>query len=192
MKAYFVASGSQKKVLFKEYATIVNTLEKLGIKVAFYKGHIDNSFDASDARVKKWRADWLRYMHECDFAVAEISYPSSINIGFEIGSMIAHGKPVLGLFTEGREPIFAKGDFFSKRFFASSYTTNNLNDVLTWGIEEIKNILDKRFTFLVPPEISKFLDKTYQEYNISASDFIRDLIKKEMKRLDGKENKKIK
>jgi hypothetical protein len=196
MVVYFSASLSYRKELSEDYKAIISTLKELGVKkvtsVDVLHAPIRKTQIEIDEGIKKWKSTWIKYIHECDFALSEISYPSTINIGFEIGDIISHGKPVLGLYKVGRKPFFTRNDNLPKKFIESSYTKENLKDVLSWGIGEIKEVINKRFTFLVPPEVSNFLDKAYEEHNISASDLIRNLIKKEMRRLGVKENQKSK
>jgi|WetSurMetagenome_2_1015567.scaffolds.fasta_scaffold01745_12 hypothetical protein len=195
MKVYFTASISHRKELFKEYKNIISTLKKLGVDEVFSEDILDiglkSSLSDSKIGLKNWHTTWIKYISDCDFAVAEISYPSTINVGFEIGNIIAHGKPVIGLYKEGKEPIFTS-EPRPKRLIKSSYTADNLKDVLSWGIEEVKEIINRRFTFLVPPDINDFLENSYKVYNLTASDLIRNLVRKEMiniKKQDKKINK---
>ena len=186
MKVYFTASISHRKELLSEYKDIISTLKKLGINEVFSEDILDiqlkTSLADSEVGLKKWHTTWIKYIHDCDFAVAEISYPSTINIGFEIGNIIAHGKPVIGLYKEGREPIFTN-EPRPKRLIKTSYTTENLKETLSWAIEEAKEIINRRFTLLIPPDMDQFLEDSYKDYDITASDLIRNLIRKEMIRL---------
>lgn len=183
MKVYFTASISHRKNLFKEYSTIISTLKELGAEEVFSEDILDinlkNSLDDSKTGLKNWHTTWVKYIQECDFAVAEISYPSTINVGFEIGNIIAHGKPVIGLYKEGKEPIFTN-EPRPKRLIKSLYTLDNIKDVLSWAIEEIREIINRRFTFLVPPDINEFLENANKTHKVTASDLIRRLVRKEM------------
>ena len=189
MKAYFTASIFHREELLEDYKAIISSLKQLGVNKVFSEDTLDiplqKALDNSEVERKKWITTWKKYIHDCDFAVAEISYPSTLNIGFEIHNIIERGKPVIGLYKEGKDPIFTS-ELHSRRLIRSSYTGENLKDVLSWAIGEAKEIINRRFTFLVPPEISGFLDNAYKSYGITASDIIRDLVKKEMIRLQDK------
>lgn len=185
MKAYFTASIFHRKELLEDYKTIISSLKKLGVNKVFSEDILDipleEALDNSEIERKKWHTTWTKYIHDCDFVVAEISYPSTVNIGFEIHNIIERGKPVIGLYKEGKDPIFTS-ELHSKRLIKSSYAKGNLRDVLSWAIGEVREIINRRFTFLVPPEINDFLDNSYKLYGVTASDLIRDLVKKEMGR----------
>ena len=187
MKVYFTASIYHRGEMLEEYKTIISSLKKLGVSKIFSEDLVDiplqEALSSTNNRRERWLATWRRYIRDCDFAVAEISYPSTVNIGFEINNILERGKPVIGLFKEGKDPIFTS-ELHSKRLIKSSYTKENLKEVLAWAIEEAKEIINKRFTFLVPPEISDFLEDSYKSHGITASDLIRDLVKKEMAKLD--------
>lgn len=183
MKAYFTASISHRQELLEEYTAIISTLKKLGVEEVFSEDILDiqlkNSLADSEKGIKEWHTTWMRYIQNCDFAVAEISYPSTINVGFEIGNIIAHGKPVIGLYKEGKEPLFSS-EPRPKRLIKTSYSINNLKETLSWAIEEVKEIINRRFTLLIPPDMDQFLENFYKDYDITASDLIRSLIRKEM------------
>ena len=187
MRVYFTASIYHRKELLDDYKDIVSSLKKLGITKVFSEDILDiplyDALNNSEIEREKWLTTWRKYIRDCDFAVAEISYPSTLNIGFEINNILERGKPVIGLYKEGKDPIFTS-ELHSRRLIKTSYTKENLKDVLAWAIEEAKEIINKRFTFIVPPEIGDFLEDSYKSHGITASDLIRDLVKKEMVKLD--------
>lgn len=186
MKIYFTASIFHREKLFYEYKTILTTLKQLGVKQIYSEDILEiplkNALNDSETERKRWYTTWTKYIHNADFVVAEISYPSTVNIGFELHNIIERGKPVIGLYKEGRDPIFTS-ELHSKRLIKSSYTIDNLKDVLSWAIEEVKEIINRRFTFLIPPDVNHFLENSYKDYGITASDLIRNLIRKEMIKL---------
>jgi len=187
MRVYFTASIYHRKELLDDYKAIISSLKKLGITKVFSEDILDiplhDALNNSEIEREKWLTTWRKYIRDCDFAVAEISYPSTLNIGFEINNILERGKPVIGLYKEGKDPIFTS-ELHSRRLIKTSYTKENLKDVLAWAIEEAKEIINKRFTFIVPPEIGDFLEDSYKSHGITASDLIRDLVKKEMVKLD--------
>ncbi len=189
MKAYFTGSIYHRKNFLREYKKIIEILKKLGVSEVFSEDIIDIPLQAalheSKDEKKKWHATWSNYIQRSDFVVAEISYPSTINVGFEISSILERGKPVIGLYKKGKDPIFTN-ELHSRRLIKSSYTLESLEDVLKWAICEVKEIINKRFTFLLPPDINQFLENAFRRHGITASELIRDLIRKEMINTQGK------
>ncbi len=183
MKVYFTASIFHREERRSDYKAILVTLRKLGIKDILSEDILDiplrNALNDSEIERKKWHTTWTKYIHDADFIVAEISYPSTINIGFEINNILERGKPVIGLYKDGKDPIFIS-ELHSRRLIKSSYTLDNLKDVLSWAIEEVQEIINRRFTFLIPPDVNHFLENSYKDHGITASDLIRNLIRKEI------------
>jgi hypothetical protein len=167
MKAYFTASISHRKESLKDYVDIIPILKKMDIKVEYFEElfntPLEYSIEEMKSGISKWRATWTKSIQNCDFAVVEISYPSTINVEFEIGSIIKHEKPVLGLYRKEEEPISLERGGLPRKFINSSYTVDTLKDVLSWGIGEIKEIINKRFTFLIPSDMSLFLEEFYKK-----------------------------
>lgn len=105
---------------------------------------------------------------------------SSIHIGFELGVSLMRGKPVIIIFQKDKEPVLIN-QAFSGRLVKSEYQTDNLEDTLEWCFEEAEKLSNKRFTFYIDPEIESFLDKVAESGDKSRSEYIRNLIKKEIK-----------
>lgn len=193
MKAYFTASIYHRKDLLAEYKKIISCLKELGVEEVFSEDIVDIPLDEalneSEIERKKWHTTWSNYIQKCDFVIAEISYPSTINVGFEINNILERGKPVIGLYKQGRDPIFLS-ELHSKRFIKSSYTEDSLKSVLKWALEEVRVIINKRFTFIVPPDIAHFLENSYENFGVNASDLIRELLRRERRKIQRKANKK--
>lgn len=113
----------------------------------------------------------------------EGSFPSSIHIGFETGMILARGNPVIILHKKDRDPVFIN-KFHTSRLIKSEYDNNNIEEVLDWCIEEVKQLVNRRFTFFVSPEIENFLDKVVDNNGVTRSEYIRNLIEGEMQKID--------
>src|SRR3990170_5944701 len=106
MKVYFSAYSTYKSEFEGIYQKIVDYLQNHGHEVfeVVLSEHLPAVSDVSGHAVKQWYREWSSYVRECDCAVIEGSYPSTIQIGFEVGMILARGKPVVLLFKEGRDP----------------------------------------------------------------------------------------
>lgn len=189
MKAYFTASIYQREKRLAEYKAIIAGLKKLGVAKIFSEDTVsiplEEALNSKEIERKKWFNTWRAYVSKSDFAIAEISFPSTINIGFEVNKIIEHGKPVICLYKEGSDPAFIS-ELHSKRIIKSSYTIETLPEVLAWAVGEVRELINRRFTFILSPDIDNFLDDSFENYGLTASDLIRDLIRKEMGSLHKK------
>jgi regulator of sigma D len=181
MKVYFLASSVQKNELEKIYSRIIKHLDANSSEVyeKILSQHNPATDGASSHGVKEWYKEWTEYIKECDFAIAEVSKPSSAQIGFEIGMILSRGKPVAVLHKRDRDPVFIN-DLYCPKLIKSEYTEDNIEEVIDWCIDEVDAISNKRFTFYITPEIDMFLDKRSKAEKVSRSEMIRSLIDKEM------------
>lgn len=111
--------------------------------------------------------------------MADISFPSTVNIGFDVSNVINQGIPVIAMYKKGEDPKFISPNYSSK-MIKIEYTKDNLEEVLDWALNEIYLLINKRFTFFINPEIERFLNKVSKQKRISKSLYIRSLIKNEM------------
>ncbi len=182
MKIYFAAAPEYKQEKIKTYQQIVEFLHRAGHEVfeKVLSEHLPVAAQTSSREIAAWHQEWSAYISECDLVIIEGSYPSTIHIGFELGLILSRGKPVVLLFERGKDPVLID-QIYSSRLVKSEYADNNLSDVLAWCLEEADKITSRRFTFFIPPDIEDFLDKIVAGKETSRSEYIRKLIKKEMK-----------
>lgn len=181
MKVYFTASAKARQKYKNEYKRMVEFLENDGHVVfsEVLSAHLPGFSKIPSLKLKDWYKEWSSYTRECDFALVEGSYPSSIHIGFEIGLLLSRSKPVVLLFRKGCDPIFVNS-YYSNRLIKCEYDVNDLNEVLEWSIEEVKALANRRFTFNISSEIDDYLSQVANSTDISKSEFIRELIEREM------------
>lgn len=60
------------------------------------------------------------------------------------------------------------------------YSLKVIEEALDWGLEEAEQMLNRRFTFFISPEIDTFLDKISKKSGRSRSEYIRELIEEKM------------
>jgi hypothetical protein len=181
MKIYFTASTNQKEQYDTYYKRIVKYLQFQNYQVfeRVLSQYLPDISQITTDGIRKWYSEQSEYVKQCDFVVVEGSYPSTIQIGFEIGMILARGKPIILLHQKHKDPVFIN-EFHTTKIIKSEYDENNLEEVLGWGINEVKQLSNKRFTFFISPEIDKFLDIVANQKNTSKSEYIRRLIEKEI------------
>lgn len=181
MKVYFTASSRDRDKNVKVYRKIVDQLEQERHEVfaEVLSEHLPDFSEVSSQKLRQWNKEWSSYIRECDFALVEGSYPSTIHIGFEVGLILARGKPVVLIYQKRRDPIFIN-TFISNRLIKSEYEENNLHQVLQWAIEGVEQVSSRRFTFFISSEIDEYLSDVVEESGTSRSEYIRGLIEREM------------
>jgi hypothetical protein len=181
VKIYFTATSTntELKAVNKQ---VVKWFEAQGHEV-YSKAlgdRLPKNQDISGHQIKEWVKEWTEYINECDLVVIEGSYPSSIHIGFELGVSLMKGKPTVLLCQRNKNPVLID-QVFSNRLIKSEYGQDDLVEVLKWCLEEVDKVSSRRFTFYIDSEIESFLDMMVDKKDKSRSEYIRGLIKKEMK-----------
>lgn len=183
MKAYFTTSIYFKKQRSDSLNKIINTL--VGEKVEVQFDHIMNvsmddisaiTYQASISyykKVKKW-------ISSSDIVVAEISFPSTINVGHEITLALELSKPVLAFYEKGSEVVFLSG-IEDENFFYIEYENRNIINVLKRSLKYVAERQLKRFNLMLEPSMINFLNKRSKETKIPKSQILRSLILNEMK-----------
>lgn len=166
------------------YEAIVNEFKKRGHTVKF--DHImEVTLGAIYKAKDKDRVDYykkvVKWINSCDVVVAEVSFPSTINIGHEITLALEKEKPVLALFTSGSEPVFLRGNILDK-FFLRKYTKETIGKVVEEFLDALKTVADVRFNFFISPEIGNYLDFVSKNRRIPRAVFLRSLVEQEIKK----------
>lgn len=90
--------------------------------------------------------------------------------------------PILALCREGQRKPFLDGIEYSEdRLLVVEYSNENLPLKLKEGLEYLEAALSTRFTMIIPPDISKYLEALSRR-GITRSEYIRNLILKDMKK----------
>lgn len=183
MKAYFAASISGKKLYEKNYRAIVSELQSLGHQVIheylFERSKEDfNKQTEAERRVRQ--RNLLEWKRDSDIVVVETSTPS-FGLGQEIEDSVRLKKPVLALHVPEVKPhILTSGA--EDLIFIIPYTILSLSKVLKDNLEMLSIGEMRRFTMLFPADITEYLDSLVNKENISRSEYIRKLIRADMKR----------
>src|SRR3989344_4817228 len=137
MTIYFTASILQKDEFGKYYSQIVGFLESLGHKVIHEhvtQKSLKNLDDISEEQNEKYFQQVQKWVSDSDIVVAEVSFPSTLNIGHQVAISLERGKPVICLYHKGRVSQFFEA-IKSDKFIYAEYTLDTLKDVLEESLE---------------------------------------------------------
>jgi hypothetical protein len=184
MKIYFTAAISLKDIYGENYKLIVNRLEKLGHKVIHSQItglSLQDVLNTTDEQRVIYYKKVVKWISECDLLVAEVSFPSTLNVGHEVSLALEKGKSVIALYVEGKSsPLFA--GIKSDRLLYEKYTPENINETLGESLEYIQENGDTRFNFIVPRKILEYLDWIAIHKHLPRSVYLRNLIEQDMKK----------
>ncbi|MDH5532832.1 MAG: nucleoside 2-deoxyribosyltransferase [Candidatus Pacebacteria bacterium] len=184
MNIYFTGSIYFRKDHKDFFERIVKRAEDLGHTIK--ADHIlDVSMD--DIRNKtldtstKYYKKVVKWIGKCDLVIAEMSFPSTINIGHEVTMALEQNKTILAFHEIGYESVFLKG-MDDENFIYLEYDGSNLEDVVEEGLEYAKGRQLKRFNLMLEPELINYLNKLSKKNRKPKSSHIRELIRMDMKK----------
>lgn len=183
MTIYFTAAVSLTNLYGENYSKIVSSLEALGHKVIHE--HItdvplEKIFAASDKEKIDYYKKVIKWIGKADLVVAEVSFPSTLNIGHEISLALEKGKPVIALYADDKASPFFQG-IRNDKFIYSEYSFTNLNTVLKNNLDALDDMSDTRFNFYISPEIGQYLDWIAKTKKLPRAVFLRNLLEKQMR-----------
>jgi hypothetical protein len=188
MKVYFSASVSARAYNDENDRKIVECLKDL-VGKDIYSEHIFNNVINSkyekrglspDQILEKSYVEIMHHIKNCDLMVAEISYPS-VAVGHEISYALNLSKQIILLHIPGKSSRLMEG-IRSPNLYIVEYTSEKLREVLEKVIEKIKKNMDVRFNFFLPKELLAQLDWVALNQRINKSEYVRQLIEKDMKK----------
>lgn len=189
MKVYYIAAIYAAKKYQKNYEAINKVLSNLDPDLVnenflgLSLDEIKSSSSEDNQNTKDHYKKVLGSIKRADIVVAEVSYPSSINVGHEITLAMEYEKPVLALYSKGNSPIFLEG-YQSEKFILAEYDPEDLSGLdrlINSSVKKLMKAIDIRFNFFVSPKISNYLDWVSREKRIPRSVYLRRLIEEDMK-----------
>ena len=185
MKVYFSAAITYRNKMRDSYKEIKSSIISLGYECLESFDVMGEDLDYVLSQTHEQSAEfvrrWNKVVGEADMAVLETSYPGTVNMGFEASAILEKGKPVVAMCKKGQNPSFL-GDFHSKKFIKLEYDDKNIRELVEYGLNEAKEMLDRRFTMIISPAIDDHLEKVADKNNLSRSEYIRELIRKDMEK----------
>lgn len=183
MKIYFTAAVSLSNYYGENYKMIVDVLEKLGHQVIHQhitSSNLDKIFSKSRQENVEFYKKIVKEMNKTDVVVAEVSFPSTLNVGHEVSLALEKGKPVIALYTSEKSSPFFEG-INNDLLFYQEYQKQDLDSFLPKLLEEVVKRADVRFNFFISPEIGRYLDWVNQKRKVPRAVFLRSLLEKAMK-----------
>lgn len=180
MKVYFMASPRGKDDLSNKYEAIYKTIEELGYKhVADFILKVDvDKFYLSD--IRPFYKETTKDLKKADICLFEVSV-HSLAIGHLINDAIDEGKPVIALYTGDNLPFFLSGAS-EEKVQIIQYDLSNLKKVLKHALQYAQERTDTRFNFFISHRLSSYLDWISRKKRIPRAVYLRQLIKKAMKK----------
>lgn len=182
MKIFFCASIRGKKE--KLYQRIVEILRDKGHKV--FADHImktDQKMMDAWTSIKRevYYKKVLNNLRDSDIVVAEISYPS-LSMGYLVALSVNLQKPTIVLFYGNEKSnILSPLESLGQLHVIEYNDIKEIERLLRYEVDLAAKEVDTRFTLLLPPDIVSSLDKVAKSGK-SRSEYIRNLIRKDMKR----------
>ncbi|MBI5358708.1 hypothetical protein HZB69_03755 [Candidatus Amesbacteria bacterium] len=178
MNIYFLASRTQTFTYGENYIQIVKSLEKLGHKVDSSYIQSTSNPEATSSDLTAEYKEFNRKIGEADLVVAELSFPSSVNIGYRVSLALEKKRHIIGLYLYGKHvPFFETID--SEKFIYEEYSLKSLENTLKQAIDLAMEKSDVRFNFILPPSLIEYLDFISTSERIPRSVYLRKLIEKD-------------
>lgn len=183
MKIYFIGSQHNPEISLEIYRRITDILTMLGhvVEAPVLKQTIvkEPGFYAPKERAEYYKK--LKHaINIAEVVIAEVSYPSTVNIGYQVSLALDLGKPVVALYQPNRQPGVLQG-IDAEKFVLVEYTPDDLKSTLEYGLDEAQTRIDVRFNFFIPPNIGSYLDAIAKKKRIPRAVYLRRLIEEDMK-----------
>jgi nucleoside 2-deoxyribosyltransferase len=183
MKVYFGAALAQKEEYGEYYDRIVRVLEKLGHKVLL--AHSLESHEEAKKTSVVERAEIhqksLDLIGKCDIAIFEVSFPSTIRIGYEVSVAIEKRKPAIALYLQGRESVYFTG-IKKEKMFLSDYRDFDLEEVVKESINYGVGQTETRYNLFLSSRHMSYLESVSSKTKTPRSAYIRKLIEEDIQK----------
>jgi hypothetical protein len=189
MKVFFTTSPKGKADFGADYQLIYETIADLGhvnLTDFIIKVKPEEHYRLRDEELVRHYQNTIRLVKEADVVIVEASAPS-MAMGYIVDRTIDCLKPLIVLYTAGKEPFFIAG-IKDDRIQIIEYTRRNLAKVLKAAFVYAQEQMDTRFNFFISPKISNYLDWIARKKKTPRAVYLRRLIEKDMER--NKEYKK--
>ena len=178
MNIYFLASRTQLPIYEENYIQIIKSLEKIGHKVDSSYINSTSNPNATSSELSAEYKEFNQKIGASDLVVAELSFPSSVNIGYRVSLALEKKRHIIGLYLHGKHlPFFETIDL--DKFIYEEYSPKTLDNTLRQAIDLAMEKSDIRFNFILPPSLIKYLDFISTSERIPRSVYLRKLIEKD-------------
>lgn len=182
MNILFTSSVLQREELIDDYKRIIKALEKRGHKIVgdhIFNVKLNGIYNQSKEESAEYFNKLRSWIIESDVVFAKVSWPSTINIGFQIAYALQKNKSVVALYKEDRKSSFFKA-LTSDKLIYESYTDENLESVVDDCLEFVDTKSDIRFNFYLPANQIDYLDSIGKDKKLSRSAILREIIARDI------------
>ena len=189
MKVYFSASVSARVYNDENDRKIVDCLRDLVGDGNVYSEHIfsniiEEKLEKKGLLLSKIREksydEIINHIKKADLIVAEISYPST-SVGHEITYALNNSKQVVLLHLPDKSSRLLEG-IRNPNLYIVEYNLQNLKEALKKVVDKVEKNMNVRFNFFLPKILQAQLDSVAMNQRVSKSEYIRQLIEKDMKK----------
>lgn len=188
MKVYFTCSARGTPDYGHFYQRIYDAISQLGHKhVSDYSRWTDPKqvYNYNHKQRVEMYDRSMRGVRKSNVVVLEVS-THSLSMGYVMQQALSLGKTVIALHYTNMKPAFAAG-IADDKLQVAAYNSDNLEEVLTKSLKRAHAKIDVRFNFFISAEMSHHLDKVSRLKKIPRSVYLRDLIKRDIERLQADE-----
>ncbi|MFH2118308.1 MAG: hypothetical protein ABII10_01065 [Candidatus Paceibacterota bacterium] len=180
MKVIFIASPYNKKSHQFNYLAIIDLLESLGNQVFHhYLTELElQQVIASQTENNHFHNQILQTLKTADLVVAEVT-SSSTAVGYFLSEALNKQKPVLALTTQREPPLttFLEAD---QNLVVYHYSKiRELEQKLPFLLAQLETKKHKRFNLFLTHQLDQYLTDASQKIDLSKSEYLRRLLKKD-------------
>jgi hypothetical protein len=180
MKVFFISTPRGNSQHINRIYKVINNLGYTHTSNFHKSVNLEKFYTEDDSIWQERYKSRLKEIAAAEICIFEVSQ-HSFAVGQLVQEAIRSEKPTILLYYEGQRPYFFRGaEIIETRVHLLPYTLDKIEEVLKYAFEIAEELLTTRFTMLITPEITKFLDDINNIKGIARSEFIRNLLVKEM------------
>jgi len=171
------------KVLVRATPQYKKASEKI-VAIIKKAGHKVDATTAESPNKDEYSTENKEIIARYDLLFIEASQHTA-QLGFEIGFALDKNIPVIVVYHDetGENPLFplmsVKPD---SKLIIRGYKEAEFGGVVKKAVQEIENYFDNRFTMILSPQISEFLNWVSNKMRTTRSDYVRSLIESALKK----------
>jgi hypothetical protein len=181
MKIYFSGAKTQKKKYGVFYKKIVVFLERSGHQV--FQDSISSCQHQTTIKKPLDRfhsyQQVLKWIKNSDAVFLEVSFPSTLRLGYEISLALDQAKPVVALYHQHSEPSFFLG-LDHELLLWVDYNENTIVTNLQRSVRFIQENFQIRFNCKLSYSQHRHLEKASKKVFLTKSAYLRQLIQKDL------------
>lgn len=183
MKIHVIGSISGNQERYKEIIKCIEVNGDTVITNHYSLRTLEEVAQETPADTESYRKKSLEWIKQADIIIFEATKPS-FGTGYKLAVAIDLKKPIIIIY----EPNVSNAPlhslfYYNERIQVVGYTLSELPLILKDAIDIAIKYIEVRFTLILPGDIISYLDDVAQNGK-NRSEFIRDLIRREMRKND--------